>query len=580
MDSRYHFDNWKETMLRIWRFRGFVACFATCLSAVILGCGGPPQTPPQGQVPPPEGPRPNLVIFLTDDQPRDTLWAMPVVQNRLASHGVVFSNALVTTPVCSPSRASLLSGGLYAQHTGVLTNDDKNGGAVRFDDRQTLATILMRQGYKTCLVGKYMHQYVHGYISPGWTRFVANNEAGTVADWFSFMVTVGGSGLEPGRGTIEGPVQQYITDYQRDRVLEFIDEHAEEPMLIVFSVAAPHDPRMYPDSEALKFTQVDFRNRRPSYGEIDMTDKPLALQEIAASQWPPANGKVEAYREALRSLQPVDRAVGAVVDRIEKIGKLDETVFFFTSDNGLMWGEHRYFGKCLPYEESLGVPLAIRMPGAAAATVKQPVAANLDLDATIFDLLNLPVPTDGESLLPLLRQSGRLERESLLLEHYEPSPLWPAPGNFGIWAGLRVRNQDGNWKYVEHPTGEKELYDLGSDPYELRNRHDDPLLQDLQARFAEDLADRKGLAILSYELPEGTPDKPYKARIEAWGGQPPRHWSVYGPPPPPGILIDTETGRLLGTPTVPGTYSFVVKTQVSSAPKPQVFLKEFELRVR
>jgi hypothetical protein len=116
----------------------------------------------------------NFIVILTDDQRWDTLWAMPIVQEKLMARGVTFTNAFVTTPLCCPFRASFLSGGFYAHNTGVLTNALPNGGVSRFHDEETIATILQGAGYKTALMGKYMNGYlkIAPYIPPGWTKFI------------------------------------------------------------------------------------------------------------------------------------------------------------------------------------------------------------------------------------------------------------------------------------------------------------------------------------------------------------------------------------------------------------------------
>jgi Sulfatase/Glucodextranase, domain B/Bacterial Ig-like domain (group 2) len=116
----------------------------------------------------------NFIVILTDDQRWDTLWAMPIVQEKLMARGVTFTNAFVTTPLCCPFRTSFLSGGFYAHNTGVLTNALPNGGVSRFHDEETIATILQGAGYKTALMGKYMNGYlkIAPYIPPGWTKFI------------------------------------------------------------------------------------------------------------------------------------------------------------------------------------------------------------------------------------------------------------------------------------------------------------------------------------------------------------------------------------------------------------------------
>ena len=103
----------------------------------------------------------NFVVVLTDDQRWDTLWAMPMVQDKLIDHGITFANAYASNPVCCPTRASLLAGGFYSQNTGVLHNKLPNGGAQKFYDSESLATLLQKAGYKTALIGKYLNEYRH-----------------------------------------------------------------------------------------------------------------------------------------------------------------------------------------------------------------------------------------------------------------------------------------------------------------------------------------------------------------------------------------------------------------------------------
>ena len=156
----------------------------------------------------------------------------------------------------------------------------------------------------------------------------------------------------------------------------------------------------------------------------------------------------------MRSLQAVDRAVGAIADRLLEKGLLEKTAFIFTSDNGLMWGDHNfYLQKGVAYEESIRVPLLIVVPGIDPRTEEKLVAMNLDVGPTILNLAGITKKTDGLSLVPLLVDQQSPRRNKILSEFFSDSLAW-------VW----VRTD--SWKYVEYSTGHKELYDLINDPYE------------------------------------------------------------------------------------------------------------------
>ena len=201
----------------------------------------------------------------------------------------------------------------------------------------------------------------------------------------------------------------------------------------------------------------------------------------------------EIHRNQLRSLQAVDRAVGAIVAKIAALGQLEQTVFVFTSDNGFLWGEHGLIAKIRPYEESIRVPLVVVVPGIPPRTEEQLVAVNLDIGPTLFDLVGIAHATDGISLLPLLQVPQYPWRTDVLIHSFDP---------LGGWAGLRTKDGAAEWKYVEYAaTGERELYDLVHDPYEEHNQAALPELQPLLEQFAQRLDELKGLAMISASLP-------------------------------------------------------------------------------
>ncbi len=277
--------------------------------------------PPAGQpTPVPASDRQNIVLMVTDDQRWDTLWAMPILQQKLVSRGVTFTNAFVTTPLCCPSRASLLSGGYYPHDVGVLTNTLPNGGAEKeWDDSETLGTMLQSAGYRTALVGKYLNRYeqIAPRVPPGWDHWAAS---GIVDNFYSYEVVIGSSGAESTRGSVTRQTQ-YVTDFQRDQAVEFIRAKADRPFFVYLSTSAPHGPATpAPGDEGLFAT---FTPQSGTVLEEDRSDKPQWVQNQKNSP-----GSLRTFaQEQLRSLQAVDRAIGAVIDAVEEVGQLDRTVF-------------------------------------------------------------------------------------------------------------------------------------------------------------------------------------------------------------------------------------------------------------
>ena len=232
----------------------------------------------------------NFVLVITDDQRWDTLWAMPIVMDKLSQGGVTFTNAFVTSPICCPSRASLLSGGFYAHNTSVLDNIRPNGGAAKFNDADTLATSLQSVGYKTGHIGmKYLNEYarIAPYIPPGWTRFINFNRPAVGQEWTDYTVAKGSSTWnEPSNGELL-QVSQYMTDFLKDEALKFIDDYADSPFFLYFSPMAPHYPAIPAQEDANLFSDYVYRDR--AYGETDVSDKPPILQAHSPGYWLPTS---------------------------------------------------------------------------------------------------------------------------------------------------------------------------------------------------------------------------------------------------------------------------------------------------
>jgi len=556
--------------------RGALALGATGAFPWLAGCagdeGGAEIKPGAGEG---TGTQPwNIVLFYTDDQRADTLWAMPVLQQELVGKGVFFRNAFITTPVCGPSRASLLSGGFYPFNTQILTNNPPNGGAALFTDRESLAVMLQRRGYATAILGKYLNGYgeIQPYIPPGWTEFLATGRG----DWNDFEVVRGSSTPDaPGQGTVSRQSGEYLTYYLRDRALEFVRARSNGPFFACISTAAPHSPATPAKGDESAFQ--DYVYSSPNLNETDLSDKPQYVRDQAhrcKADAEDENCDGEFFRNQLRSLLAVDRSIGTILETLRDLGVLDRTLVIYASDNGFMWGEHGLFAKSKPYEESIRVPLIVRMPGVAPRSDDHLIAVNLDVGATVLRAAGVDRPTDGQDLIPLLGDPATPWRDSLVLQIYGGAERQPP------WVG--VRTQD--WKYVEYITGERELYDLVVDPYELESRHGEAGLIDLMERLAALMAPWVGLTVMTESLPDGTAGAQYEAALAARGGAPPYSWSLAGGALPDGLLLDPE-GVIRGIPERTGRWEFNLETQDSSVSpqsgRPQTFVaRKLSIRIR
>ena len=408
--------------------------------------------PAMAQDQPPD--RPSILLIVTDDQRWDTLWAMPDLERSLVDRGVNFSESFTTSSLCCPSRASILTGE-YPHTTGVYRQNLPHGGFKAFEDSMTIATELHDAGYHTGFFGKYLDSYQHdaltGYVPPGWDRWVAFAHS----QFFDYGLTVDGTvhrrGVEP---------DDYSTDVLAAHTEGFI-RRTEGPVFALFAPAAPHAPATPAPADKRAFDDLPVW-RPPSFDEADRSDKPKHIQALHPIG-PERTANLEVLRRnQYRSLQAVDRAVGRLLGALEDTGRLDDALVIFTSDNGLLWGEHRWLKKEVPYEEAIRVPLVIRadtIVGEGARTDDH-LVANIDLAPTIADVAGVDLPdAEGESLVPLLKGTVEGWRSALLIEHLRgtnPIPTYCA-----------VRTE--RYLFASYGTGERELYDLRADPFELRN---------------------------------------------------------------------------------------------------------------
>lgn len=404
--------------------------------------------------------RMNVVVIVADDMRADSLEAMPISGRLLASRGTTFTSAYATTPWCCPFRATLLSGGHGPMETGV----DSNGAARRFQDGDTLATRLRDRGYETAMIGKYLNAYgsIAPRVPPGWSRWMANLHP-LDPDWFDYEMVEGSSGGGAGRGRRRTVRNTYVTDLHSREATRFVRESAR-PFFLYLAPLAPHGPASPAPDDRGRF--AGFRFTGGAYGERDLEDKAPPVR--AASRTMPRGGLAFPAKQ-LESLQALDRAVGRVVAEVERSGELDRTVFVFTSDNGLLWGEHGLRGKGHPFEESVRVPLVVVGPGIAAGRDDRLVAAAEDVGATVLDAAGARPGGAGRSLLaPAATDPRPGTRRSLVLQSFD----WRqrAGGKvWGVWAAIVRVEGARRWKYVEWADGGAELYDLVRDPHEMES---------------------------------------------------------------------------------------------------------------
>jgi N-acetylglucosamine-6-sulfatase len=422
--------------------------------------------------------QPNIVLILTDDQRWDTLWAMPTVKAELVAHGMTFANAMVANALCCPSRAGILTG-QYSHTNGVYANQGTHGGFESFDDSSTITTALHAAGYRTGLLGKYLNQYVNteaSYIPPGWDRWFAFTTNKGNGDYFNYNVS--DQGVLTSYGESEA---DYSTDVLAGQADDFIrTTDPAQPLFLYLSTRAPHEKAIPAPRYAHSFSHLP-QWRPPSYSEADVSDKPAYIQAVPRWDLTKRKKRDQARINQYRTLSAVDDAVATVVTALTETGRLDNTLIVFASDNGYLWGEHRWSVKMVPYEESIRVPLVIRYdPLTPIASVDRHLVLNIDLAPTFAEVsgASLPQP-DGTSLVQLLGGEGVGWRTDFLVEHLQTGDVIPTY--------CAVRNKD--YIYVAYGTGEQELYDLTADRYQLTNVASDPGYQEtlagLRARLEE-----------------------------------------------------------------------------------------------
>ena len=409
-------------------------------------------------------------MIVTDDQPRGTLSAMPATRTLFARGGRAYPNAYVTTPLCCPSRASILTG-RYAHNHGILTQEPQS-----FDVRTTIPRYLRRAGYLNGLVGKYLNRWGAGPDFKPMSPPYFDLWASTRPDWNGYYNTV---------FNVNGRLRDvtgYSTRYIGRKTISFLrsfEQRDRRPWFMYTAVVAPHAP--YRAEAAYRRARVGTWSGNPAVHEEDRSDKPPYVRSAGATY--ERGSRVRAGQ--LRTLMSVDDMVRSVFSELSRLGEAENTLAFFVSDNGYLWGEHGIVNKTVPYLPSIRVPLMVRWPRRIPGRSVDPrMVANVDIAPTIARaarLRNGP-RMDGRPLF-----NRRWTRDHLLIEYFA--------GDTGIaptWASITAPTH----QYVEYYDEDgdvdfREYYDLVQDRWQLTNLlHDGDSTNDPGAALLAELSDR------------------------------------------------------------------------------------------
>lgn len=420
------------------RWMAAVVSAAILLPLAVIGGGAQAQVPLLDQAA-----KPNVIVIVTDDQ-REGLQVMDKTQAAMVDEGRTFENAFVTTPLCCPARASIMTG-RYVHNHGVMSNGEDDWRDL--DQSQTVQAYLDAAGYRTALFGKFLNHWPVRTDPPHFD------------EWALLPDVTGRLGYYGSNWNVDGTIKKisrYSTTYLSDKTVGFIQDQEttdDEPWYVYLATGAAHrsfvaEPR-YADAPVPRW------RGNPAVFEKDTSDKPAYVRK---ADFTFEEGRAIRKRQ-FRTLMSVDDMVARIIDTVDSLG--EDTLILYTSDSGYMWGEHGLAHKQVPYEQSVANMMWIRWAGRTAGTTDDRIVSNIDIVPTIASAAGLSIGTDGRDLL-----DESWTRDRMLLEYFGDDN---APG-IPRWASTWTPEG----QYIEYygPGGDlidREYYDLLVDPWQLKN---------------------------------------------------------------------------------------------------------------
>jgi choline-sulfatase len=471
----------------------------------------------------------NILLVMADQlSPR----ALPVYGNGvvkapnvagLAREGVVFENAYCSSPLCAPSRASMITGSLPSR-TGVYDN-----GAELPASAPTIAHHLRAHGYRTCLAGK-MHflgpDQLHGFeqrltpdIYPAGLHWIPNWETSPAErlPWYHDMTSVFEAGVS--EASLQLDYDEEVAFRSIRAIYDLARVRDGRPFLLVASFSHPHDPWEVPSEywDRYKDATID-RPRVPAIRDADLDPHSRRIRDMCGGIGVDVSDEVvqTARRAHYAAVSYVDDKLGQLLEALETVGLRDETVVIFTADHGEMLGERGQWYKMSFFEDSARIPLIVSAPRKFGPRRVGANVSLLDIVPTLTELAGANVETgagklDGASLVPLLAGDGTARTQTVVGEYLAEGALAPV-----------VMIRRGSSKFVSSPGDPDQLFDLAADPGELTNLAESPQHAQDVAALQEEVAQRWDLGELRNEVVDSQRRRRLIARALSVGS--PSNW--------------------------------------------------------
>ena len=472
--------------------------FETVLLGIVIlsasQCAAADNLPPAGKR---DGVKPrNVVFILTDDHRYDAMGFMkhPFLEtphmDSLATNGVHIKNAFVTTSLCSPSRASILTGLYTHKHRVIDNNRLVPEGTIFFPQ------YLKQAGYSTAFVGKWHMGGHHDDPRPGFDHWISFRGQGNyLPPGPKYTLNVNGKRVKQ---------KGYITDELTDYAVDWLETQktSDEPFFLYLSHKAVHSNFTPAERHAGKYADADLSFLPRGEDISAANDAPRWVRDQKNSwhgidfSYHSDKGLDYLYRRYCESVLAVDDSVGRVLGKLKEMGIHDDTLVIYMGDNGFMWGEHGLIDKRVSYEASIRVPMMMQCPNLfKGGKPLEQVIGNIDIGPTIMHAAGLQTPEymDGESFLELPNKPNTSWRDYFLYVYYWEKNFPQSPTQFAL--------RGDRFKYITYYGlwDVDELYDLTTDPDETKNLINDPeyktVVKDMENRLYEMLGDAGGMDI-------------------------------------------------------------------------------------